>query len=110
MNHADQCKLAARLAEMVGADQEDPDHPRWYHRDIDENVTIYCDVKGDGVRLNLDVQPGLAEHLLTIIAIDKGRDVAPAEMLCAAVDRVRELEAELARLIAWCDTWGIGSP
>jgi hypothetical protein len=96
MNYVTQCKLAARLAEIVGADHEDPDHPRWYHRDIDEAVTVGCEVREDGVRLGLDVQPGLAEHLMTIIAIDKGRDVAPAEMLCAAVDRIRELETDLA--------------
>jgi hypothetical protein len=68
MNRTDQCALAARLAKIVGADHEDPDHPRWHFDDVDRSITGGCVVREQRVSLQLEVTPPVAEKLLTVLA------------------------------------------
>lgn len=66
MNHHDQCKLAARLAKILG--REDPEEPGWRHRDPDVPLTVRCRVTEGSVELDLDVTPLVAERVIKLLA------------------------------------------
>lgn len=66
MNHDDREALAARLAKILG--REDPEEPGWRHRDLDIPLSIRCRITEDGVQLDLDVTPLVAERVIKLLA------------------------------------------